>query len=136
MNKKDPLILTFELGNDISLRYVLGLPTILSMGTTLNLPLGKFICSELNFTFPLLLDPLGKGLPDGVSLSTSNHCVPPGITSNLTSLVHYTAMDDFAHSNPNYTTPSNNIMVQDRFCHGSVSRNLSFAPSSKKPINR
>ena len=134
MNKKDPLILTVELGNDFSLRCVLRLPPMLSMGTTINLPLSELICSELNFTFLLLLDPPGKGLPDGVSLSASNQCVPPGVTSNLTLPVHYTAMDDFAHSNPNHATPSDKIMVQDRFCHGSVPCNLVFAPSSKDPI--
>ena len=48
--KKDSLILSFTLGNDISLRNVLGLPTLLSMGATLNLSIGKLICSELNLT--------------------------------------------------------------------------------------
>ena len=62
MNKEDPLTLLFVLGNDISLRSVLGLPILLSMGTTLNLPLGKLICSELNLTFLLLLYPPVKGL--------------------------------------------------------------------------
>ena len=49
VNKKDPLILSFVLGDDISLRSILGLPTFLSMGVTLNLPLGKLVRSELNF---------------------------------------------------------------------------------------
>ena len=131
MNKKDHLILSFALGNDMC---VLGIPTLLCMGATLNLSLGKLICSELNFTFLLLLDPPGKGLHDGVSLLASNHCVPPSISSNITSLVYYTAMDGFVHSIPNHATPSNDIMVHDSFCHGSVSRYLSFAPLYKNPV--
>ena len=131
MNNKVPLILLFALGNDISLRSVLGLPALLYIGTTLNLPLGKIICSKLNFTFPLSLDPPGKGLPDSVSLLALEFCVPHGVPSNLTSLVNYTAMDGLARPTPNHATPSDNIMVQDSFCHGSVSRNYFFAPSSK-----
>lgn len=107
------------------------MPTLLSMGTTLNLPLGRLLFSELNFTFPLLLDLSGKGLPDGVSLPALNNYVLPG---NLTSLVQYTVMDNFAHSALNHATSSNNIMAQDRFCHGSVSRNLCIAPSSKNLV--
>ena len=134
MIKKDPLILSFKLDNDISLRSVLRLPILLSMGATLNLLIGKIICSELNFLFPLLLDPTGKGLSDGICTLDSNLCVPLGVLSNLTSLVHYIAMDGFANSNPNQVTSSNNIMLQDSFYHGSVSRNLSFGPSSKNTV--
>ena len=98
MNNKDPLLLSFALRNDIPLHFVLWLPALLSMDATLNLPLGKLLCSKLNFTFPLLLYLLGKGLPDGLSLPASDLCVPPGIPFYLTSLVHYIAMDGFSHS--------------------------------------
>ena len=130
MNNKDPLIISFALCNDIPLRFMLELSTLLSMGATLNLLFGKLVCSELNFTFHLSLDLPGKGLPDGVSLPASDICVPPGVPSNLTSLVNFTAMDGFAYPTLNYATSSDNIMVQDSFYHGSVSRNLSFVPSS------
>jgi len=113
---------------------MLELPTLSFIGATINLPLGQLICSELNLTFPLLLDLPGKWLSDGVYLPASNLCVPPGIPSNLISLVHYTAIDGFAHSTPNHATPSDNIMVQDKFWHGSISRNSSFAPSTKNPV--
>ena len=57
VNNKNLLILLFALGDDVALRSVLGLPTPLSIGTTINLPLGKLICSKLNVTSLLLLDP-------------------------------------------------------------------------------
>ena len=134
MNKKDILVLSFALGNNISLRCVMGLHTLLSMDATLNLPLGKLVYSEFNLSYPLLLDPAGKGLPDGVSLPASNLCVPPGVPSNLTPLVHHTTIDGFSHLIPNHATPSKHIIVHSRICHGSVSRNLSFSPSSKNPV--
>ena len=131
VNNKDLLILSFALDNDIPLRSVLGLLTLLFMCDTLNLTLNKLICSELNFTFPLLLYPPGKGLPDGVSLPASDLCVPPSVPFNLTSLVIYTAMDGFTHPTPNHANHSDNIFVQDSFCHDSTFRDLSFALSSK-----
>lgn len=134
MNNKDPLLLSFALRNDIPLHFVLWLPALLSMDATLNLPLGKLVYSEFNLSYPLLLDPAGKGLPDGVSLPASNLCVLPGVPSNLTPLVHYTTMDGFSHLTPNHATHSDNIIVHSRFCHGNVSRNFSFAPSSENPV--
>ena len=66
INKQDSLILSFALGKDVALRSVLGLPFLLAMDATLNLPLGKLVCFELNFTFPLHLDPPGKDFPERV----------------------------------------------------------------------
>ena len=88
---------------------------MLHMASTLNLPLGKIICLEPNFTFPLILDPPGKEWYNGVSLPASTHCVPPGVSSNFTSLFHYTDIDGCDHSTPNHSTPSNNIMVKTTF---------------------
>ena len=70
----------------------------------------------------------------GLFLSDLNLCVSPGVPSNLKPLVHYTSMDDFSNPNLNQAIPSDNIMVQDSFYHGSVSRNLSFSPSSNHTI--
>ena len=56
-------------------------------------------------------------------------CDPPSVPSILTSLVHYTSMDDFDNLNLNQSTPLENIMVQTV-----VSRNLSFDPLSKYTI--
>ena len=58
VNKRDPLFISFALGNDVSLRCVLGLPTLLVIGGSINLVKGEIvcseiICSEINRTFPL-----------------------------------------------------------------------------------
>ena len=37
VNKRDPLFIYFVLGNDVSLRYLLGLPTLLALGGLINL---------------------------------------------------------------------------------------------------
>ena len=44
---KDPLTVSFALGDDISIRIVLGLPTLLAMGATIDLQRGTLVCSEL-----------------------------------------------------------------------------------------
>ena len=131
INKKDPLILSFALGKDVVLRSILDLPSLLAIGATLNLPLGKRVCSELNFTFPLLLDPLRKRLPDGVSFSDSKLSIPRGIPSNLNALIQYTAMDGDTVSTTSKATPSDDIVVYDNFFQGTVSRTLSLAFVSK-----
>ena len=60
---KGPFILSFALGKDVSLRSVIGLPTLLTMGADNNLVKGLLSCIELNRYFPLELQPPGKGLP-------------------------------------------------------------------------
>ena len=128
VNNKDPLILSFALGSDMALRSVLGLPTLLSMSATIDLSRGTLSCSKLNSNFPLILDSPGKGLSDGVSLTTSQLFVPPGVRTNKTAQLQYTAMDGvrltLVHS-----TPSDNIVVTDQFFDGNVSRTLSYATS-------
>ena len=52
---KGPFILSFALGNDVSLRSVLGLPTLLEMGADINLVKDLLLCIELNRDFPLKL---------------------------------------------------------------------------------
>ena len=56
---KGSFILSFALGNDVSLRSVLGLPTLLAMGADINLVKGLLSCIELNRDFPLDLQPPG-----------------------------------------------------------------------------
>ena len=53
MASKGPFILSFALGHDVSLRSVLGLPTLLAMGVDINLVKGLLTCSEFNREFPL-----------------------------------------------------------------------------------
>ena len=50
---KRPLILPFALGNGVSLRSVLRLPTLLAMGSDINLVKRLLSCLELNRSFPL-----------------------------------------------------------------------------------
>ena len=69
VNNKNPLLLSFALRTDVDLHSVLGLPTLLSMGTTIDLLRDTLSCSELNFNFPLIVDPPGKGLPGSVSFN-------------------------------------------------------------------
>ena len=106
VNNKDPLFLSFALGTDMALRSLLGLPTLLSMGATIDLSRGTLSCSGLNANFPLILDPPDKGLPDGVSLTTLPHIVPPGVRTNLTAQLQYTAMDGVRPTIANSTLPT------------------------------
>ena len=48
INKRDPLFISIVLGNDVSLRCVLELPTLLVMYECINLVIGELICSEIN----------------------------------------------------------------------------------------
>jgi len=130
-NKQDPLILLFVLGKYVSLRSVLVFPSLLAMGATLNLPLGKLICLELNFTFPLFLDPPGMDFPDGVSFPDSKVSISRGIPSKLNALIRYTAMDGDTASITSKTTPSDDVVVHNSFFQGTVSRILSLAFVSK-----
>ena len=45
LNKRDIFFISFALANDVSLRCVLGLPTLLALGGIINLVEGKFMCS-------------------------------------------------------------------------------------------
>ena len=128
VNNMDPLVLSLASENDISLLSVLGLPTLLSMGTTIDLSRGTLSCSELNFNFPLFLDPPGKGLPDGVSLDISTNFVPLGDCFNLSAQLQYTAMDGVRPA-ADYSKLSDIIVVTDKFFEGNVSRTLSYARS-------
>ena len=130
INKQDSLILSFALGKDVALRSILGLPFLLAMGATLNLPLGKLVCFELNFTFPLILDTPGKDFPERV-FSDSKRLIPYRIPSNLNALIQYTTMDGDPASTTSKATPSDDIVVHDSFFQGTVYRTLSLATASK-----
>ena len=120
IHKRDPLFIYFALGNDVSLRCVLGLSTLLALGGLINLVKGEFICSEIGRTFPLTLDPLGKGLPEGIVFDNDTLIIPQGVSINVKrnpSLFHYTSAEGRAvhHSAPIY---SDNIIVHDIFFRG------------------
>ena len=67
------------LGNDVSLRCVLGLPTLLALGGFINLVKADLMCSKINRIFPLPLDPPSKGLPGGIVFDNINPIVPQGV---------------------------------------------------------
>ena len=93
INKCDPLFIYLALGNDVFLRCVFGLPTLLAVGELIDLVKGGLICSEINQTFPLTLDPSGKGLPEGIVFDNSTPIIPQGMSTNIKptpSLLHYT----------------------------------------------
>ena len=75
-NNCDSFLNYFDFGNDFSLRRVIRLPTLLSLGDLIDLGEGIFVCSELNRTFTLTLDIPGKKLPDGVVFDSSNSTIP------------------------------------------------------------
>ena len=102
----------------------------MSIGVIIDLQRGDLSCSELNFSFDLVLDPPGKGVPVGISLDdTTLIFLPLGVTSNISSRIQYTAMDAVLSSVFD-STPSNNLVVHDEFFQGSVSRTLSYTPFS------
>ena len=120
VNKRDPLFIYFSLGNDVSLRCVLGLPTLLALGGLINLVNGKFIRFEIDRTFPLTLDLPGKDLPEGTVFDNNTSTIPHGVLTNVKpnpSLLHYTSTEGNAihHNAPTY---SENIIVHDNFLRG------------------
>ena len=128
-NKRDPLSIYFALANDVSLRYVLELLTLLALGG-LNLVTGEFICSGINQICPLTLDPPGKETPEGVVFDNNTPIIPQGVSTTLKPnpfLLHYTSAEGRAlqHSFPTY---SDNILVHDKYFEGDVLRELEYKP--------
>ena len=85
-NNTSPLIFTFVLCTDVALRSVFGIPCLLAMGTVVNLVKYQLISSDLNKEFPLQLDRLGKGLPDGATFDSFSIIVPDGYLSDAPTL--------------------------------------------------
>ena len=129
INKRDPLFLSFALENDVSLRCVLGLPTLLALSGLINLVKGEFICSEIGHTFPLTLDPPDKELPEGIVFDNSTPIIPQGASTNVKpnpSLLHYTSAEGHTVSAQTY---SDNIIVDDKFFDRNFSRELKYKPN-------
>ena len=110
-------ILLFALGHDISLRCVLGLPTLLSIGVAIILLSRENSYTELNRKFPLTLDPPNKCLPDGTTLNKYSPLIQPEVSTNITSttsLFQYTYSD--GTPNPlRKDIPSEKIVVKEHF---------------------
>ena len=128
VNKREALFLSFALGNDVSLRYVLDLPTLLAIGGSINLVKGEIVCSEIDRTFALSLEPTDKGLPDGVVSDNSTPTIPEGVPTNIKpnpSILHFTSAEGHVVTNP-FPHYSSNIIVRDSFYKGNVSRKLEY----------
>ena len=94
MNGRD--LFPFAQGTEISLRYVLGLPTLLSMEKTLDLVSSGLSCIELDRPFCFDLNSASKGLPDGTTLNYYAPFILPRFSTNIkseTSILHYTSAD-------------------------------------------
>ena len=94
-----------------------GLPILLLLGENIDLVKGKFICSKIQHIFPLTLESLEKGLPNGISLNRIVPIVSDRISSNIkisTSSMHYISTDDFA-SSLRQPCHSDKIIAIDKF---------------------
>ena len=126
---KGPFILSFALRKDVSLRSVLGLPTLLEMEADINLVKGLLSFIKLIRDFPLELQPPGKGLPEGASFNHHSPTIPVYVPSNLShanSLLHHTSAKGILQPDSS-CTPSDNILVTDHLFHNTVTQELSYA---------
>ena len=101
-----------------------------ALGGLIDLVKGTFVCSETNRSYPLTLDPSGKGLPDGVVFDNSTPTIPAGVSANVhpsPSLLHYTSAEDRALSS-SATNYSEHIIVHDKLFRGNVSRDIEYVP--------
>ena len=76
IKNRDTLLIYFGLNNDFSLRRVVGLPTLLALGCLIDLLKETFVCSELDLTFPLTLDPPDKVLSESDVFDKSTPIIP------------------------------------------------------------
>ena len=70
MNGEGLFVLSFAFETGASLRCVLGLPTLVLMGVTIDLVSDELLCIDLSRKFPLNLKSSVKGLLDGATLNT------------------------------------------------------------------
>ena len=90
------MFIYFSFNNDVLLRCVIWLSTLLSLSEIIILVKGIFVCSELNRTFLLTPDQQYKRLPDGVIFDDSTPNIPQGVATNFRpdpSLLHYTSAE-------------------------------------------
>ena len=120
INKREPLLISFALSNEVFLRCVLGFSTLFVLGGFIDLLKGEFVCFEINRTFPLTSDPPDKRLPEVIVFDNSTLSIPQGLSTNVNtnpSLLHYTSTEGRAlhPSSPSY---SENIIVHYNFFEG------------------
>ena len=109
------LIISFSLGNNVSLCIILGIPCLLAMDDVVNLVKDQLVCSELNQVFMLQLNPLDNGLLDSATydVATMHGSVPSNILS-VYSPIQYTSCDGTI--NPvSQNIHSRNLVVTDNY---------------------
>ena len=67
-----PILLSFGLGRDISVRAIIGVPTLKSWGSAIHVGDSQLRCPTLNKTFPLSYMPVTPGLPDGINFTAAD----------------------------------------------------------------
>jgi len=130
VNNQYPLFLFSSLGNDVSLRCVIGLPTLISLDGLIDLVKGTFVCSEINPTSPLNLNLPDKGLLDGVVFDNSTLTIPVGLSTNVRSdptLLHCTSARDRALSSSS-TNYSDHIIIHNEFFRENIFRDIKYVP--------
>ena len=111
VNGKGPFILSFALGDDVSLRCVLDLPTLLAMCASIGLSSGLLSCTELNRELPLDLQRSGKKLPEGATLNHYTNTISHSVSTNF---MQHTSADGDYHTSF-HSTPSDYIHDTDHF---------------------
>ena len=131
VNGKGPFILSFALGNDVSLRCVLGVHTLLAVGASIGLASGLLSCTELNRKSPLDLHPPGKELLEGATLYHYTNTIPHSVSTNF--LQHTSAYGD-CHTTC-HSTPSDHIHVTDNLFKNEVLQALVYVPPDATNIS-
>ena len=135
INKRDSLLISFVLGNDVSLRWLLSLPTLLALSGRIDLVKGELSCSEINHSFNITLHPSAKGLPEGIMFDNTTPIIPSGVYFNIKpvrSSIHYASTEDHTISSPK---PSYSDNGRIPFC-GNASRHLEYVSKLKWYIVR
>lgn len=138
ITRKYPFILFFALGNNTSLRSVLGLPILLAMGAEIDLVKGVLSYIELNRSFPLDLQPPEKWLPEDATLNHYSHVISPTGSTNITSnssILHYTSAKIISLPLC-LNIPSNNILVTNHFFQETVTQKLAYFLSNSSTASR
>ena len=83
INKRNSSLIYFNLGNDVSLRCVLGLPTLQVFDNNIYLLTGDLSCFATNKHFTLILDLQGKDLPEVVVFDNTTYTIPLEVSYNI-----------------------------------------------------
>ena len=76
------------MSNDVFLRCVLELSSLLALGRKIDLVKINSFCSEINRKFSLTLDPQGKGVLESVVFSNTMPTILQEISSNIKQSPH------------------------------------------------